>query len=418
MGFLTPTRVELLYSIQPDILKPSVEVQEKIAALVKQEGLARAIRGESLTFRHSVAGLFDVVVTPAGEEVSLPRKPGRLDIVVKRKGTHTGSQALAKQVEQFLHTETIYPDKEVQQRFDRLVGLEREKALAVQMLCHFFCPEDDLAWGRKHHFEPLVEHLHSEPAYPVLVFEGPPGLGKTELARTIGDPLARALGIPVVSFRVSLTLRGHGLVGEITQNIAALIEFAKLYQLENGCLCLLQLDEAEAIAQKRDGVNPQHHEDQAAVNALLEGIDKLRFTPGVGIIFTTNMHSALDDAVKKRTNAQWITFSLPPYGERFYLFRRFLFPSFSAPELRQLASSTEGFAPRDIVEVCRAAFYKARSEDAPLTLPLLLTEIAILNASAAKERTGNNVSLKIDPQLLQVEPRKRVNGQRAKKTAA
>jgi len=321
-------------------------------------------------------------------------------------------------MEGVLHSEMIYPNAESLERFSRLVGLKREKELALQMLSHLFSPASASAWGRKYHCQALVENLLSEPAYPVLVFEGPPGLGKTELARTIGDPLARALGSPVVSYSVRLTLRGHGLVGELTQNIAKLMEFARLRHLERGAPLLLLIDEADAIAQKRDGEQPQHHEDQAGVNALLEQIDDLRSTPGVGIILTTNMHWALDEAIKKRTNAQWIRFPLPGSGVRFYLFRRFLGSSFAAAELRQLARATEGFAPRDIVELCRATFYQAVSKDAPLTLSLMLKEVSILSASAAKESHGKRVPLQTDSQFRLVESTNHVNGQSAKKTAA
>jgi ATPase family protein associated with various cellular activities (AAA) len=252
MGLITPPRVELVYSIEPDVLKPGIQVQTALAQLIKNEAAQRVSRGESLFFRLNVAGLFEVSVAPHDEHISLPRKGRAAEFLVRRKDTHTGSQALEKQLENVL-SETIYPNSESQRRFARLAGLKHEKELALQMLSHFFSPEGAYAWGRKHNCEALVENLLGEPAYPVLILEGPPGVGKTELARTIGDPLARALATPVVSYSVSLTLRGHGLVGELTQNIAKLMAFAKMRHLERGYPCLLLIDEADAILQKRDG---------------------------------------------------------------------------------------------------------------------------------------------------------------------
>jgi hypothetical protein len=323
MGLITPPRVELVYSIEPDVLKPGVQAQTALAQLIKNEAAQRASRGESLFFRLNVAGLFEVSVAPHDEHISLPRKGRVPEFHVRRKDTTTGSQALEKQLENVL-SETIYPNIQSQKRFARLVGLKHEKSLALQMLSHFFSPEGAYSWGRKHNCEALVENLLGEPAYPVLIFEGPPGVGKSELARTIADPLARALGTPVVSYSVSLTLRGHGLVGELTQNIAKLMEFAKMRHLERGYPCLLLIDEADAILQKRDGQQPQHHEEQVGVNQFLTEFDDLRGSPGVAIILTTNLHEALDDAVKKRTNAQWIRFPAPGTGVRFYLLKRFL----------------------------------------------------------------------------------------------
>jgi len=409
MRLATPTTIELTYRLLQDVLKPTIDVQSKLVALIKREAMDRFSRGESLTFRVSVAGLFEIDVSPADATLSLPRQGGRVEFVVRRKGEQN-TQALAKHFASVLRSETSYPNAASKARFARLVGLTQEKALALEMLSLIFSPEEAYAWGRKHHCETLVANLLAEPAYPVLIFEGRPGLGKTELARTIGDPLARALGLPVVSYRVSLTLRGSGLVGELSQNIAKLMEFAKLAHLERGANVLLLIDEADAIAQKRDGKQPQHHEEQVGVNTLLAEIDDLRASPGVGIIFTTNMHQALDDAVKKRTNAHWIHFRPPGTGERFYLLRRFLGERFSAPDLRRLAHATDGFAPRDIVELCRAAFYQAKSKDTPVTLPRLLQAASLLRASDTTGSQEEALPRKTDATLRLLELPKHGNG--------
>src|SRR5437870_3505792 len=103
MGFLTsPSKVELLYSVSPDVLKPNAQVQATLIKLVKTEAAERIANGESLTFRFGVAGLFTVEVTPSGEGVPLPRHRGNVELVVRRKDAPNGAPALVKQVEQFL----------------------------------------------------------------------------------------------------------------------------------------------------------------------------------------------------------------------------------------------------------------------------------------------------------------------------
>jgi SpoVK/Ycf46/Vps4 family AAA+-type ATPase len=199
-------------------------------------------------------------------------------------------------------------------------------------------------------------------------------------------------------------------VGELTQNIAKLMEFAKMRHLERGYPCLLQIDEADAILQQREGQQPQHHEEQVGVNQFLTEFDDLRASPGVAIILTTNLHEALDEAVKKRTNAQWIRFPSPGSGVRFYLLKRFLGNQFSSSDLRQLAGQTNGFAPRDIVELCRTAFYKAISQDAPVTLDLLLRQAALLAMSPPQGRNGKTVSMKTDSTMRLLEFTNHVNG--------
>ena len=51
---------------------------------------------------------------------------------------------------------------------------------------------------------------------PLLVFAGDVGSGKSALAETFGCDLADHLDVPVTLYRLKLTARGTGLVGEMT----------------------------------------------------------------------------------------------------------------------------------------------------------------------------------------------------------
>ena len=56
---------------------------------------------------------------------------------------------------------------------------------------------------------------------PLIVLEGDVGCGKSELAETIGDAVARQEGIDITLFPLSLSTRGQGRVGEMTQLLSS-----------------------------------------------------------------------------------------------------------------------------------------------------------------------------------------------------
>jgi SpoVK/Ycf46/Vps4 family AAA+-type ATPase len=274
--------------------------------------------------------------------------------------------ALVKQVEPFLLSEEIYPSDFWAGRYKELVGLKDIKKRVLTALRSLFCPEFVRQWSQQYNCEPQAFNLLAE-RYPVFLFHGVPGVGKSELALAIGDPLARVLGSTVVSYSIGLQLRGEGLVGQLSQNIAKLIAFGRLRHTERGCPIILLLDEGDAIGQSREG-SQQHQEDKSGVSTLLQQIDHMRHTPGVALILTTNRQSALDTALSSRGSAHQVHFPLPDFGLRFYHLMRLLGDLIVTRNLRTLALLTEGFSPRDIVLLCQAAFLEALSKDSPVTM--------------------------------------------------
>ena len=57
MRLMTPTTIELTYSLKPDALKPGIELQGRLAQIVKREAMGRFSRGEPLTFCISSGGI-------------------------------------------------------------------------------------------------------------------------------------------------------------------------------------------------------------------------------------------------------------------------------------------------------------------------------------------------------------------------
>ncbi len=151
---------------------------------------------------------------------------------------------------------------------------------------------------------------------------GDVGAGKSELAETIGDAVARQERIEITLFPMSLSTRGQGRVGEMTQLLSAAFEHtvAEASKLKGasgksrGAVILL-IDEADALAQSREAAQ-MHHEDRAGVNALIRGIDRIgNGRLPAALVMCTNRLNALDPAVKRRA-ADILIFQRPDDAQR------------------------------------------------------------------------------------------------------
>src|SRR5690606_28410318 len=84
-----------------------------------------------------------------------------------------------------------YPDFEPQERLARLVGLDDHKARLTKMLGLLVNPAGLEAWAKKHHAgaNAALQTVLRRP--PLVVLAGDVGSGKSELAETVGDAVAR-----------------------------------------------------------------------------------------------------------------------------------------------------------------------------------------------------------------------------------
>lgn len=212
-----------------------------------------------------------------------------------------------------------YPDSDARLRFDELVGIDDVKSLMVKSICSILNPDALRKWGEVYHgkgMSKLLDVVLRRP--PLFIFSGDVGTGKTQLAESVGDPVARQLKIDIMLFPVSLSARGTGRVGEMTDLISsafsgALAEARKFADGENESPragVILLVDEADALAQSREATQ-MHHEDRAGVNAFIRGIDSVTksHAPMV-VIMCTNRLSAIDPAVRRRA-AEIAKFSRP-----------------------------------------------------------------------------------------------------------
>jgi len=225
-------------------------------------------------------------------------------------------------VDDLFERRLTYPDPDLQERLARLIGLDDHKARLTKILSLLVNPAGLEAWAKRYH-PGAHAFLHSVLRRPPLVvLEGDVGSGKSELAETIADAVSRQEGIDITLFPLSLSTRGQGRVGEMTQLLSAAFEHtvAEASRLKaasgpaRGAVILL-VDEADALAQSREAAQ-MHHEDRAGVNAFIRGIDRIGngHLPAA-VIMCTNRLGALDPAVRRRA-ADILTFQRPTESQR------------------------------------------------------------------------------------------------------
>lgn len=241
----------------------------------------------------------------------------------------------------------VYPDFDYQDRLNQLVGLDDHKGRLTKIISLLVNPSGIEMWGNKHHpgAKRIISRVLRRP--PLIVLAGDVGSGKSELAMTIGDAVARQEKIEITLLPLSLSTRGQGRVGEMTQLISSafvhtISEAEKLRKPNGGSrgAIILLIDEADALAQSREN-GQMHHEDKAGVNAFIRGIDSIsnKNLP-VAVIMCTNRLGALDPAIKRRS-ADILSFSRPTEEQRYAVLQEPLTElGFTEKEIRQLVIET------------------------------------------------------------------------------
>jgi SpoVK/Ycf46/Vps4 family AAA+-type ATPase len=242
-----------------------------------------------------------------------------------------------------------YPNAEAQRRLASLVGIDDQQERLLKGLLLILDPESLSTWSKTHHNKKvlsIVNFFKERP--PLFVLAGDVGTGKTALAESIGDAVARKSGINVTLYRMSLASRGTGLVGEITKLISnAFTEVSIAAKSTRGTskhrgAHILLVDEADALAQTRESAQ-MHHEDRAGVNALIRGVDELssKHLP-TAVLMCTNRLGAIDPAIRRRA-ADILSFERPGEKQRRIILTTALQPAgFSENEIESLVRATGG----------------------------------------------------------------------------
>jgi len=275
------------------------------------------------------------------------------------------------------------PDPIAQRRYASLVGLDHIKTRLEKEAELILQPTLLEDWSVRAHGKvlPAVDWVAGRP--PLIIFAGDVGTGKTTLAETFADAIARRHGIDIQVKRLSLRARGSGAVGEITRLIGdafdQVIRQARAAGLRRPVV--LVIDEADAVAQSREAAQ-MHHEDRAGVNALIRGVSQIASERlGILVIMCTNRAEALDPAIRRRAAAEF-EFTRPDDAQRAAVLTAIFdgvgLTNWQVDQLVHLTGSNGrgyGYTYSDLVDRILAAACLAAYPDRPITAALIAEQI-------------------------------------------
>lgn len=179
-----------------------------------------------------------------------------------------------------------------------------------------------------------------------ILLSGPPGTGKTSIAKVIATTTNMAF------FSLKSDEVVSKWVGESEKNLTKLFEAAK-----KNAPAIIFMDEVDAIGGSRHGGDSQKWHDNM-LNHLLQLVDGLVKSEGLYIIAATNRPDLVDAALKRsgRLN-RVIEVPLPGFEARAQLFQLYLskLKLGEAVDLGVLAQLTNGQSCADVKEICNQA---------------------------------------------------------------
>jgi len=278
-----------------------------------------------------------------------------------------------------------FPDSESEKTYLSLIGLDEIKTQLIKESEILLNPNILTDWSIQKHGKviPLIKLFNNR--HSLFIFAGDTGTGKTTLAETYGDYLAKKNNFSITLFSLSLNTRGGGHVGDMTQSVSTAFrevrEYTDQYKTPSGSYtgaCILIIDEADALAQSRD-IEQMQHEERAGVDSLIQGIDSFaKMHLPVIIVMCTNRLYAIDPAIQRRAIAIF-NFSRPNDEQRLYIFQKYLEgTAFTTEELEKLVKLTGknenreyGYTYSDIIQIVLPALVLDTFPDGQITMDKL-----------------------------------------------
>ncbi|KAG2445375.1 hypothetical protein HYH02_008840 [Chlamydomonas schloesseri] len=189
-----------------------------------------------------------------------------------------------------------------------------------------------------------------------VLFYGPPGCGKTLLAKAIANECQANF----------ISVKGPELLtmwfGESEANVREIFDKAR-----GSAPCVLFFDELDSIAvQRGSSAGDAGGAADRVLNQLLTEMDGMNSKKTVFIIGATNRPDIIDPALLRPGRLdQLIYIPLPDEGSRRQIFKACLRKSPIAPDVDfdTLVKFTHGFSGADITEICQRACKSAIRED-------------------------------------------------------
>ncbi|CAN6977333.1 unnamed protein product, partial [Brassica rapa subsp. trilocularis] len=223
-------------------------------------------------------------------------------------------------------------------------------------------PTPNVSWEDIGGLENVKRELQETVQYPVehpekfekfgmspskgVLFYGPPGCGKTLLAKAIANECQANF----------ISIKGPELLtmwfGESEANVREIFDKAR-----QSAPCVLFFDELDSIATQRgSSVGDAGGAADRVLNQLLTEMDDMSAKKTVFIIGATNRPDIIDPALLRPGRLdQLIYIPLPDEESRYQIFKSCLRKSPVAKDvdLRALAKYTQGFSGADITEICQ-----------------------------------------------------------------
>jgi AAA+ superfamily predicted ATPase len=223
------------------------------------------------------------------------------------------------EIAQLFELELELPNAGIAASAKRLVGFEKRYQRLHRSLRLLADPDELRAWARKYHHKELAICDAVSDRYPLVIFAGDVGTGKTVTAEGACDRLAREARKEAMLFKLSTRVRGSGKVGQMSTLLNQAFDVVAKQAGKNRQAFLI-IDEGDSLASTRDTAQ-SHHEDKVAVNTIIQKVDDLRRHCGrILVILCTNREGALDPAIVRRA-ALTEQFDRPNDHEREELFR-------------------------------------------------------------------------------------------------
>ena len=193
---------------------------------------------------------------------------------------------------------------------------------------------------------------------------GPPGCGKTLLARAVaGESNAAFLAVAASEFTEVFVGEGSARVRDLFGQARAMAP------------AIVFIDEIDAIGAKRGASSEGHRETEQTLNQILIELDGFRQREGVIIMAATNRPEILDPAlVRAGRFDREITVDLPDHKGRREILQVHVGTKKLAPDvdLDALAGMTRGLSGADLASIMNeAALLGARRGDAQITMATL-----------------------------------------------